>query len=141
MVSFGFYDPKDPNWWYHSCGGAVISNRVIITAAHCFETIDENHMVPFNDQKSKLLIKLGDEYLNSPEESDVHSKVHEIGSVRIHPGYNQGQHFDIALVSTNLSITFNEMTKPLCIPQQAKEKNEVGGFTAYLTGWGLALQV
>ena len=138
MVSFGFYDPGDPTWWNHNCGGAVISNHVIITAAHCFKTIDENQMVKLpNGRKSKLLLKLGDEYLNSPEESDVHSRVHEISSVRIHPKYNQGQHFDIALVSTNLSIEFNELTRPLCIPQQPKEKNEEGGFTAYLTGWGL----
>ena len=137
MVSFGVYDTD--NFWIHLCGGAIISNRVIITAAHCFKYVDENMKihVPFAQTRDKLTlkIKMGDEYLNKEEKSDVHLAIHEIGTVKTHPKYNQGQHFDIALVATNLTIEFNELTKPVCIPQLSEaDKDHEQGNTATITG-------
>ena len=123
MVSFGFYAN---DFWVHACGGAIISDRIIITAAHCFRSIDESMKIqPYSTpEKYTLKIKSGDESLNIDETSDIHSNIHDIGTIKIHPKYNNSIHFDVALVSTNSTINFNDLTMPLCVPQENKPVKE-----------------
>ena len=129
MVSFGYI--KQDGDWRHLCGGSIISDRSIITAAHCFT----------NEQVSgypKLQIRMGDDYLNTAgEETDMFAQTYDIGGFKKHPRYDYHQTFDIALVVTDRIIEYNNVTKPICLPKEPKENGDSeSGKLVWFTGWG-----
>ena len=84
MASFGIkeefgYELEDgtSSYWQHFCGGSIVGDNVIITAAHCF-----------NDEHDAN-IKLGDEYFNTPSDDEL-MKIYNITTIVKHPSY-QGQ--------------------------------------------------
>ena len=136
MVSFGYI--SNQNEWKHLCGGAIISNRIIITAAHCLTHVTSNMIIdhPNLPANTKLLIRAGDEYLNTPEPGDHYARTYGADAYKIHPKY-QSQNFDVALVATNQTIEFNKLTKPICMPESSEESGEkFWGRGVRFTGWG-----
>ena len=137
MVSFGYIN--DQNEWKHFCGGTIISDRIIITAAHCLALVNDKMFIEHPDipSNTKLLIRAGDEYLNTPEPGDHYARTYEADAYKIHPKYNS-QNFDVALVATNQTIEFNKLTKPICMPESSSESGQNRwGNAGRFNGWGL----
>ena len=110
MASIGW---ENGNRWETYCGGAVISNYTIITAAHCFffYRLRNFHIV----RRNKTKIRLGDQRHN--DKYDVLAKTYEINTVIGHPKYiGRGPKHDLAIVFTKEPIMFNPRIKPVCIP-------------------------
>ncbi|KAI4585981.1 hypothetical protein MJG53_020606, partial [Ovis ammon polii x Ovis aries] len=103
----------------HRCGGALISNTWILSAAHCFRS--------YSDPR-QWIATFGTS-TTSPQQRVA------VRSILIHDNYNPETHEnDIALVQLDKEVTFNQYIHTVCLP----EANQVisPGSTAYVTGWG-----
>lgn len=109
------------------CGGAIITDQYILSAAHCFvrsrQTVRNN----------RFFIKVGANRL-----SDTNIKFREISEIKVHKNYNSVQHYyDIALIKINQRIEFNPTVAPVCLPRghRFKDRNFIKQ-KSKLIGWG-----
>ncbi|GFQ82820.1 chymotrypsinogen A [Trichonephila clavata] len=103
------------------CGGSLINNRYVLTAAHC----------TFGPDKSQIVARLGEYDFNDPREPHDDYRVIE---VKRHGQYNRlTLRNDIALLKLEKPVVFNEFIKTICFPEA--EKNYMGD-VATLAGWG-----
>lgn len=104
----------------HFCGGTIIGEQWIITAARCFsrEDIDQ----------SKVKAVLGTDAFNRGGES------YDVESVIVHPKYNRNHsktEYDMALIKTSKPIEMNENVTFL--PMSKKTINS--GVSVYTETW------
>ncbi|XP_045136520.1 trypsin-1-like [Portunus trituberculatus] len=110
------------NYW---CGGSIINNLYILTAAHCVDDIIS---------VQGLVVAVADHDMTSTD--DVTQLV-PVQETIVHPDYNLNTlDSDIALLklSEPLDLTQVEHIRPVCLP--ADDSNTYAGEDATATGWG-----
>uniref|UniRef100_A0A8D8VRP7 Plasma kallikrein n=1 Tax=Cacopsylla melanoneura TaxID=428564 RepID=A0A8D8VRP7_9HEMI len=106
----------------HQCGGAIISDTVVLTAAHCLQGVS----------KSKLKVIVGKHNLNGVDKFEQTLKVEK--AVLHHRFRKDGTHSnDIAVIKVRGSIGFNQYVQPICIPEH---DNVAASDWCVVTGWG-----
>ncbi|XP_051948416.1 coagulation factor XI-like [Xyrauchen texanus] len=106
-------------WKKHFCGGSIIANKWIITAAHCFSS-----------SQTQLSVSVG---LTKLSEDEVK---YEVEKVIMHPGYDGSTlENDIALLKLKTPITFTDRIAPVCLTGRAIEVGFLGQKCS-VTGWG-----
>ncbi|XP_062550573.1 polyserase-2 [Armigeres subalbatus] len=112
------------------CGGTIISENFILTAAHCTSQF-RSLFAP-----ERLLVKLGLHNKSAPYD---HTKSHEIVEIIRHVNYNtENMKNDIALLRTEEDIIYSDYIQPICLwPQKKSDLNEVISSSGYVVGWGL----
>ncbi|CAF4837115.1 unnamed protein product [Pieris macdunnoughi] len=114
----GIREPKEDNWLF--CGGAIIEERWIMTAAHCLVKIKPKDIVA---AVGTNLRRGGTEY--------------KISKFIIHEKYGRTSFAnDIALMLTEKEIEFSDKVKPV----QLASRNTEPGAKCLLTGWGYTNQ-
>merc|ERR1711976_186162 len=126
------------------CGGAIVSKKHIVTAAHCVVDLQthDSSIFPKNIFKKEFKIVLGTDSLENIK--DGRSEIFEIQSVEVHKEYKYLEgirgYYDIAVVTLSSEIKFNEYRiQPICLPktpycEQAELNDKVGAILGYADG-------
>ncbi|XP_078252926.1 transmembrane protease serine 9-like [Rhinoraja longicauda] len=104
----------------HICGASIISDRWLISAAHCFRS-------PNNPSRWQA-------YMGSVQVGNGTSR--NIRRIIIHPRYAviNANDYDVAVLELSNPLTFSSLIQPICLP--SSEQVFPAGQQCAITGWG-----
>lgn len=104
------------------CGASILSDRLLITTAHCLKwKRSVSHVME---------VMVGSTDLGS-------GTVYQVLKVLKHPEYKKLPYTkDLGLVVTVQSIVFNHEVHPICLPPSSMDTKAVQGLMATMTGFG-----
>ncbi|XP_015439741.1 PREDICTED: proclotting enzyme-like [Dufourea novaeangliae] len=107
------------------CGGSLIDDKHILTAAHCVA-----NMNPWD--VARLTVRLGDH--NIKTNTEVRHIERRVKRVVRHRGFNlRTLYNDVALLTLSEPVPFTEQVRPICLPSGSQLYS---GKTATVIGWG-----
>lgn len=110
----------------HICGGSIINDRFVLTAAHCMKDIS-----PFN--LNQLKIKVG---LTSQSSPGIRLQQFNVLRIIRHPNYNASNlDYDYALIEISGRFSFNNWVQPVALAGPGSSAQAVGN-TVKVSGWG-----
>ncbi|XP_017156040.1 trypsin I-P1 isoform X5 [Drosophila miranda] len=112
------------------CGGALISQRVACSAAHCFAVNNTYNPVRFYGPKLFVLVAGSTQI----DQADRNTKEYLVQQIIGHSGYNASTlEYDIALIFLNGYVSWSSKTIR-AIPLATNAQRE--GTTCLINGWG-----
>ena len=134
LVSY-WPDKSKPKGWFSSlCGGTLVGNRYVISAAHCFIDYDDLNIQSYNYVK----VTLGATKLIAYQKL---RRIKVPATYVLHPEYagrRTKRANDIAVLTMKSEVSLCEFPhiKPACLPLQSSFFSFIGK-SAVASGWGV----
>ncbi|XP_037043639.1 connectin-like [Bradysia coprophila] len=112
------------------CGGTIISNRHILTAAHCVQKKNSLRIL----SPHEVIVRVGS--YNISNESEMGVVQRNVSDIFIHPDWDVFAYAfdaDIAILVLSETITFTYGIQPVCMPADGIMEQVEG----IVVGWGL----
>ncbi|KXJ71588.1 hypothetical protein RP20_CCG020192 [Aedes albopictus] len=117
------------NGTQYVCGGTMIDERFIVTAAQC--VCDRDRGVKLSNEA--VLVRLG--VLNLGASVQLMSQQYSVEEIIVHPKFTLGDYrADIAVLKLSLVVRFSYYVHPICVDQEGELRESPGTFV----GWGSA---
>ncbi|NP_001089634.1 uncharacterized protein LOC734694 precursor [Xenopus laevis] len=107
----------------HFCGGTLISNLWVVSAAHCF---------PNPSIASSVTVFLGSYKIGQPDGNEVPIAVKRVYNNSTY--HNEGDSGDISLIELVKEVTYTNYILPVCLPDSTVTFPR--GLKCWVTGWG-----
>ncbi|XP_063732702.1 ovochymase-2 [Eleginops maclovinus] len=110
----------------HFCGGAILTERWIMTAAHCFTSRSKEFL-----SGVRVVVGEFDQRVDDEEE-----QAYLIKSVSVHEKYHHAlpMNYDIALMELDQHIVLGTHVQPICLP--LPDDSLQPGTSCIIGGWG-----
>merc|ERR1712117_537771 len=106
----------------YMCGGTILNNRFVMTAAHCTH----------RQNVGTMRVKVGEHDTNQNANGERWINVKRKHQ---HPDYNPGTtDMDFAILELDEELTWTDKIRPACIPEN--DANDYVGVDATVSGWG-----
>jgi len=111
--------------YIHLCSGSIISENIVITAAHCTTHTDFD--------RDLSIVRAGVTDLRFSGSTDL-----EISHSLEHPDYKENQnYYDVALIYLRSCLTFSSSIQPICLPSESLPTPASYDYRSVTTqGWG-----